>query len=93
MAKQIIVDVRYEHTPAELKTAAILNSGTVEMIKSLISDARQQRFNLKPDPNNYASFIQQEAEIKGAINAYQSLLDFHNDTLASVLNPNNSQEN
>ena len=85
MARQVIVSVMYEfEDERELASAQILNEGNIQFIKTQIAVANQRRATLDPDPNNYAAFIQTEAEIKGEIGAYQFLLDRHEDVITRL---------
>lgn len=78
MAKLVIVDAVYTFDSDKEEAAAqILSEGNIQYIKTLISNERMARFNEKVDPNDYASFVQKEAEHKGAILALQMLLDRH----------------
>lgn len=81
MAKLIKLVEAYEFTEPELRAAQLLSEGNVQFIKTQIAMCKQARENMQPDPNNYAAFIQEEAENKGAQGAYQFLLDRHQDVI------------
>lgn len=82
MSKLSILASVYEfESDAELKSAQILTESNIQFIKTQIGLATQERINIVPDPNNYPSFIQQDAALKGEIKAYQYLLDCHYNTI------------
>ena len=83
--KAQILYARYEPETAQEEAASkILTEGNLAVIRTLLAMEVQRRLALSPDSNNYAKFIQEEAEIKGAITAYQTLLDAHVDTIESL---------
>lgn len=85
MAIHHILLETYEFTDEkELRAAQILNPSNLQFIKSQLAIEKQRKENLVPDPNNYAEFIQQEAHIKGAISAYQFLIDSHNSIIRAL---------
>lgn len=86
MAKFKALNAVYEfETPAELKSAQVLTEGNIQFIKTQLALTVQERFNLIPDPNNYSKFVQEEAALKGAVAAYQFLLDCHENVLAPAI--------
>lgn len=64
----------YEFTQAELYAATRLPALTAMLIQELYSQAAAQRLALKVDTENPQSFIQQEACLKGTMEAFEHLL-------------------
>jgi hypothetical protein len=61
-------------TPEEFKQGAMLSITQKQVIQNRVCMLAQQRLNLDFDPINALSFAQQEAGIKGAIDALNYLL-------------------
>lgn len=66
---------KYEFTEQELHGASLLHEEQKRWYQTQLAILAEAHVALIPDPNNYASYIQQEAEIKGQMNALQYLLD------------------
>jgi hypothetical protein len=62
-------------TAEEELTGATLTYTQKCVIQNQISQLAETRVAMVPDPNNYASYIQEEANVKGQIQALQYLLD------------------
>jgi hypothetical protein len=84
MTQRRILLEMYEFSPQESKLAQILPEINLQYIKTQLAFSIKEKDNLKVDPNNYAAFVQAEAEIRGAIGAYQFLIDCHDNTVATV---------
>jgi hypothetical protein len=84
MTQRKILLEMYEFSPQESKLAQILPEINLQYIKTQLAYSIKEKDNLKVDPNNYAAFVQAEAEIRGAIGAYQFLIDCHDNTVATV---------
>ena len=66
---------RYEMTEQEVLQGSCLTSLQVCCIQNQISDLATRRLNLSLDPKNPDDFVQQEAWIKGQIDALQHILN------------------
>lgn len=66
---------QFSFTEEEILGASLLHEEQKRWFQTQLATLAEQRVALIPDPNNYSSFIQQEAEIKGQMNALQYLLD------------------
>jgi len=65
-------------TEAELRSAMLLTESNIQFIKTQLASVMTERANLEYDVMTpITSFVQQEAALKGQINAYQFLLDSH----------------
>lgn len=85
MAKMIHYNELYEfESPAEENSAKLLSIANVHAIKNFLYTEQMRRNNIEVDPANIMAFIQEEAEIKGAVRAFQLLLDSHNDLIATL---------
>lgn len=73
---------KYEFTEHELHMAAILHEEQMRWIQSQIADFAEAIVALEVDPNNYTAFVQQEAELRGSMNALKYLIDCHTAALA-----------
>ena len=65
---------KYELTEEEMKLATSLNICTLALLQNLAAAAAEKRLALAPDGAKLHEFLQQEAELKGEIGAYQYLL-------------------
>lgn len=74
-------------TEVEQLTSAILTEPNVQAIQNQLARAAMERANLDYDVNNPHAIIQQEAALKGEMNAYTFLLDAHKAAL-EVLSAN-----
>jgi hypothetical protein len=74
----------YPMSESELMSAKILAEPTLRMIKNLHATDFMKLNNLQPDPNNYPKYIQEHAELKGSIAAWQLLIDEHEETVARL---------
>jgi hypothetical protein len=81
MAQENHLLTQYIMTDQEEANAALLNEGQLRMIKNFLATDSMRLMNLVPLPNDYSAFIQEHAEIKGAISAWQHLLNVHEDTV------------
>lgn len=70
---------QYEFEGAdELRQAMVLTESNIQFIKTELAIAMIERANLEYDVMTpITSFVQQEAFLKGRINAFQFLLDSH----------------
>lgn len=68
---------QYSQTTQEQLAGMTLTTAQHQFIQSQIAMLAQSRLALVPDPNNYADFIQSEANYKGQMEAYKFLLDCH----------------
>lgn len=66
---------RYEQTESEVLAATNFSPEAKQFIQNQIVNASENRLALTADPNNYAAFIQQEAYLKGQVDAFKYLLD------------------
>lgn len=70
---------------AEEKQAAILSEANIFNIRNQLAMAMHERANLDYDPAlPITVFVQQEAALKGQINAYKFLLDLHDSTIRDL---------
>lgn len=81
--RKILLEL-FEFNPQELKLAQIFPEINLQFIKTQLALAIKEKDNLKFDPNNYAETVQREASIRGMIDAYQFLVDCHENTVASI---------
>jgi len=65
----------YQQTEQEQLAATHLTTEQKQFIQTQIALVAEERLALTPDPSNYTAFIQQEAHLKGQIDAYKYLLD------------------
>lgn len=85
MSKLVQYNERYEFENAkEEKTAQLLSIANVQYIKNQLYFERQRKENLVLDPSDIMSYVQAEAEIKGAIGAYMFLLDNHDSLIRGL---------
>lgn len=66
---------KYQQTTQEQLAGMSLNTEQVQFIQTQLAMLAEQRLALVPDPNNYAVFIQEEANLKGQMQFAQWLLD------------------
>jgi hypothetical protein len=71
----------YTMTESEQASAQLLAEPNLRMIKNLLATDTIRLTNLVPDPNNYPKFVQEHAEIKGAISAWQFLINCHEEVI------------
>ena len=76
----------------ERMNGMILNESNKKFIQQQLYFTVQSKLNLKPDPESYAKFVQEEAILEGMRSAYQFLLDSHEDTIRSI-NTDTSPQN
>lgn len=79
-------------TPQELAQGSILSITQKQCIQNQIAQAAERRLSLNLDPNNVIQFAQEEAEIKGTIQALQYLMTLSDAMEQEILNPT-PQEN
>jgi hypothetical protein len=88
MAKLIHYHRRYQfETPAEEKSAQLLSEGNIRHIENQLWFEQNRRNNIDvdaSDPQAVMKFIQEEAEIKGAMRAFQFLLDTHSSLVSGL---------
>jgi hypothetical protein len=77
---------KYEFTQQEFTSASLLHEEQKRWYQSQLATLAESRIALVPDPNNYPAFIQQEAELKGQMNALQYLLDCSDAAEQEILN-------
>lgn len=81
MAKQIPTRfTEWEFTEKEKYIATRFSEFNLMLFQTLIAQEAAKRLNLAYDPAKPLDFLQQEAEIKGAIGAYEHLLLLATDT-------------
>lgn len=66
---------KYEFTAEEVISASLLHEEQKRWYQTQLAILAERRINIIPDANNYISYIQEEAEVKGQMNALQYLLD------------------
>lgn len=66
---------KYTFTDEEILGASLLHEEQKRWFQTQLALLAERRVALVPDSNNYQAFIQEEAEIKGQMNALQYLLD------------------
>lgn len=64
----------FEFTEDEQRQAALLNDQQKMFIQTLRAEAANAKLNLVPDPLNYVVYLQEEAEYRGRITAYDEIL-------------------
>lgn len=85
MAKIVKCDEFYEfETDQEAKSAQLLAPSNLQFIKNQLYYERKKKENLTLDLNNPAVFAQDEAFLKGAISAYQFLIDTHESLVQGI---------
>lgn len=77
--------IKYDHSNHEMLMSHTLTTLQKEHILTQIAITAELRLAIIPDPNNYASFIQQEAHYKGQMDAYKYLIDCSEAAQESVL--------
>lgn len=79
MKQQILYSLEVPETPQEENASQLLTEGNLSFVRNQLAVEAQRRINLDPptDASGYVAFVQMEAEIKGAMRAYQFLLDGH----------------
>lgn len=76
MAQQILNQFsQFELTPDEQTAGEMLTVTQVQVIRNLLAAEAIKRIGLTYNPNEPMHFMQQEAEIQGAISAYTMLLE------------------
>lgn len=70
---------KFEFTNEEFFAATRFSETQLMLIQTLLADAAIRRINLKVNPSDLSS-LQEEAEVKGEIGAYQHLLNLFTDT-------------
>ncbi len=68
---------QYSQSEQETLAGCTFTIDQLQFLQSQIAMIAQSRIALVPDPNNYAEFIQKEANYKGQMDAYKYLLDCH----------------
>lgn len=68
----------------EEKSAQLLSEGNIRFIENQLWFEQNRRNNIDVDPNDIMKFVQEEAEIKGAMKALQFLLDAHNELVRNL---------
>lgn len=66
---------RYAQTEQEQLAGSVLTHDQKQFIQNQICTIAEERLAIIPEPNDYTSFIQQEAHLKGQMVALQYLLD------------------
>lgn len=84
MATEKHILTLYELSEQEQLNANLLPPGLIMVLKNLLAADTMRLVNLKPNPENYTTYIQEHAEIKGAISAWQCLLNSHEDTISKL---------
>ena len=77
----------FELTPEEFLEGSKLLTLQKEVIQNYSAMATEEKNFLKPDPNDYASFLQKEAYLRGQMDAYTHLLQASEDALELVDKP------
>lgn len=74
---QIVINTftAYQHTQEEELAGMSMCTEQKQFIQNQISRIAEEILALKPDPNNYSVFIQQEAYLKGQLDFAKYLLD------------------
>lgn len=67
--------LRYSLTPDELTVGSILTTLHKQCIQNQIAEAAEQRINIRIDPQNPLSSVQEEAELCGRILALRYLIE------------------
>ena len=75
LSRDVSLGIFWELTEKEALTGQLLTDLNKKVLQNLKNQHFQRRFNLSPDPQNYEAFIQQEAELRGAIVLIETLLD------------------
>lgn len=81
--RQILLEM-YEFSPQEAKQAQILPEINLQFIKTQLAFKTKERENLAPDPNNYSKFVQEDAHLRGMMDAYEFLIDCHVNVLEAL---------
>ena len=91
---QIILNTftQFQQTESEQLVGTTLSLEQKQFIQTLVAGIAEQRLALVPDPLNYSVFIQQEAHLKGQIDAYKYLLDCSEASEKAVVESINSQQ-
>lgn len=86
MKQQILYALQIPESPQEEATSKILTEGNLSFIRNQLAMEAQRRLNMNPPTgaDGYQAFIQEEAEIKGAMRAFSFLLDCHHEVIAAV---------
>lgn len=76
MASLIISSfARFSMSVQEERAASLLTLEQKQLIMNEMCSIAERRLALVPDANNYSSFIQEEAHLKGQLDAYRYMLD------------------
>lgn len=81
MSKETHLLTMYEMNETEEASAQLLPEANLKLIKNLLATDTLRLNNLVPDPESYHKFIQEHAEVKGAISAWRHLLTLHDETI------------
>lgn len=65
----------FDLTEEEALQGSILTTLQMQVIQNQLSNAAMEKIHLEYDSSNPTSFIQQEASLKGQIDAFRFLLD------------------
>lgn len=76
---------RYDQTPQEQLAGTCLTTEQKQFIQTQLANLAEERLALVPDANNYSTFIQQEAHIKGQMQFAQYLLDCSTESETQLL--------
>lgn len=74
----------YQQTEQEQLVAMSISVETQQFIQTQIVRIAEERLALKPDPNNYAEFVQSEAYLKGQLDFAKYLLDCAQDAATQM---------
>lgn len=86
MKQQILYALQVPESPQEEAASKILTEGNLSFIRNQLAMEAQRKINMDPpvDESGYKAFIQEHAEITGAMKAYQFLLDCHQEVIMAV---------
>lgn len=83
MAHAVPILERYEFTESEIASAQILPDLLLKYCKTQLAMESMRARNIKPPPDQdgYSKFIQEKAEIDGAIGVWEFLINGHEETV------------
>lgn len=83
MKTEILYALYHPQSEAERLSSQLLTESNLQNIKNLMAMEVQNRLNQVPptDESGYLSFVQFEADVRGAIRAYQNLINLHEEVI------------
>lgn len=74
----------YELTEIELLTGAILTVNQLAVVQNKLSIAAEELLNIKVDPSNILTFVQQQAYLQSKVDTLQQMIDDSKEAVATL---------